>query len=142
MKTLRTFIKERTLVPFNGFVIGRNQMPQIEYIDDFINFVDMQHIDCTKTSGTVGHLNPTQFEYDELKVKRIMDEFVEDNKMKPIIVSDDGYVLDGHHRYFAAKELNVAIPYILIRLPINKLLKLAYNYMELKYDGHNNKEGK
>ncbi len=78
--------------------------------------------------------SPTQFEYDEDKVRRIITDWEYDQdtieQTKPIIVSEDNFVLDGHHRYFAAKQSRTAVPVVKVYLPINKLLKLAFEYQE------------
>lgn len=126
MLDLKTFIKE-DLIPFSGFVIGRNQMPQIKYIDHFQNYIDQLGIETKSYTANVYSFRPTQFEYDDKKVAKIINDESFD---KSIIVSADNFVLDGHHRYFAAKLSDKEVPILKIFLPINKLLKLAYDYVE------------
>lgn len=128
MLKFKEFIKEE-MVPYSGFVLARNQMPQIKNIDHFQNYVDQLGIETKLYTAKVYSFQPTQFEYDDKKVAKIIDEGI----TKAIIVSEDNFVLDGHHRYFAAKFANLEIPILKVLLPINKLLKISYTYVE-QYD--------
>jgi len=53
-----------------------------------------------------------------------------------IVVSNDLFVLDGHHRYFAAAQSGVkTIKAVLVDTTINKLLSAAYAFLEGSSDG-------
>lgn len=130
MQNVKDYIKEG-LVPYSGFVIGRNQMPQIKYMDHFLNYIDHLGIPYSKRSASPGSFKPTQFDYDEAKIDRIRNDIQSGTSQdKPIVVSEDMFVVDGHHRYFAYKLENKDINYIYVDLSLNKLLKLMLNYTE------------
>jgi len=135
MKTFRSFINEQmTLKP--GFVLSRDQMPQIKNIDHFVNFIERQDIDVSREEECdVSSLRPTQFEYDKYKVYNIKMDWRKDpgsvSNTAPIIASQDGFVLDGHHRYFAAHQSGTYIPCITVHLDINKLLRLSMDYKDM-----------
>jgi len=134
MKSFKVHIKEK-IVPFSAFVLPRSQMPQIKNTDHFINYIEQLGINTTNFISSVTAINPTQFEYDKWKVNNIKMDWRKDpdsiQTSKPILISDDNFVLDGHHRYFAALQSNNEIPIIQIDLPINKLLKLTLDYRDL-----------
>lgn len=134
MKCFKANIKEK-IIPFSAYVLPRSQMPQIKNIDHFTNYLNQLGINFDKTSGTVTSFKPTQFEYDKWKVNNIkMDWRKEPDSIlnsKPILVSNDDFILDGHHRYFAALQSSKTIPIIQIDLPINKLFKLTLEYKDL-----------
>ncbi len=134
MKTFSDFLTEE-MISFSAFNIARSNMPQIINIEGFLKFVDTVGVQHTKDIREVDYLRPTQNEYKENKVKKITYMMQADNydptQLKPIIVSSDNFVLDGHHRYFAAIAASKPIPVITIDLMVNQLLKLAINYTEL-----------
>lgn len=136
MKTLREYINEDQF-SFNGFVVPRDNMPQILNMKDFINFVDQQGIDYLEYNGSVLGLRPTQHNFDGVKVKRIIADIQADGSttiedMTPIVVSEDDFVMDGHHRFKAAKETLSEVPILKVGLTINKLFKLVLDYGELR----------
>lgn len=123
---------ERTILPFSAFLISRSQMPQVDStkLKDILKSNKIDHEILSKCN--VESFKPTQYEYDKYKVNLIKMEWRKDsnaiNKTKPIIVSEDGFVLDGHHRYFAALQSNTPIDVLIVFLPINKLLKLVQDF--------------
>lgn len=126
MKPFKYFIKE-------SFTIARLNMPQIDDVELFKNFLLDNTIDYSVQYGYVNHIKPLQCEgFDEYKIRNICMDMRKDpdniSNMKPIIVSEDGYVVDGHHRYLAAIRHQVKIPYIVVATTSNKLLKLAYDF--------------
>lgn len=128
MKDFKTFLREQT-TEYSAFALPRTQMPQINNMDHFINFIERLKISYSKTHGYVDHLKPTQYGYDEVKVAKLASELT--NSSKPIVVSSDGFILDGHHRYFAAiSDDGMKLNQIIVELPLNKLLKLAMDYIE------------
>lgn len=127
MKEFREFVSEE-MSEFSGFLISRDNMPQIKNVKDYVNFIDRQQIDVVFRIMRVDHFKPTQINFDQEKVDRIKNDT--NNDATPIVVSEDGFILDGHHRYFAAVQTESEIPVYLIGLPINKLLKLTNDYLE------------
>lgn len=134
MKTVKLGLKEK-LVPFSAYSLPRSQMPQIKNIEHFVNYAEHLGLQSETFLSTVELYRPTQFEYDKWKVNNIKMDWRKNpdsiETTKPILVSDDHFVLDGHHRYFAASQTGVSIPIVKLSLPINKLLKLALDYRDL-----------
>ena len=118
-------------------MIARSNMPQIEDVEEFTEWLtSSKGVGSWAYYDLVTPYSPLQAEgFDEEKIENITMNLVEDPEsipdMKPIIISDDGYVIDGHHRYLAAMRLEVKFPYIVIDTSANKLLKLAYEYESL-----------
>jgi hypothetical protein len=128
MKPFKEFITEQ-------FMIARINMPQIDDVSKFTEWLtESMGVGSSPYMGLVDYFKPLQAEgFDEDKIRNICMGMRKDPdsipSMKPIIVSEDGYVVDGHHRYFAAIREQVKIPYIVIDTTANKLLKLAYEYV-------------
>lgn len=125
MKGFIDFIKEAEMCA-GGFNIARSQMPQIEDQEDFISFLEERGVGSLFISLATSVIKPTQVNFDQSKV-----DSMKSGEIGSIIVSDDFYVLDGHHRYFAAVQSgNKTIGTYFVDAGINKLLKLAYEYLE------------
>lgn len=77
----------------------RDELPQINY-RDFFNKFGPSRIVRKKKKCT--ELDPTQCEFSEQKVLDIMGS---EEKLKPILVSKDGKIIDGHHRWLAVHNL-------------------------------------
>lgn len=110
----------------SAFLIPREQMPQIK-IDDFLYRINQIGIEWVKEKGVPKNFRPTQINFDSRKVQEILDSLKTSgfDKNSPIVVSNDMYVLDGHHRYIASILANRPVDVLAVDLPINKLLKLA-----------------
>lgn len=116
--------KERTIISFSAFLLSRSQMPQVKW-NTLKLLLDKASIEHEKYLSKATSFKPTQYEFDQTKVDSIKANWQSNNKKAYIIVSSDGYILDGHHRYFAALQLRTAINIIQIDLTINKLLKFV-----------------
>lgn len=107
-----------------GFNIARIQMPQINNVEDFIEYVSEQGFETLRFDAYVPIIKCTQQDFDQSKVNNII------TFDKPIIISNDYFVLDGHHRFISAKQKGMRyINAYFIDLGINKLLKLANDYL-------------
>lgn len=142
MKTISQYLEE-AIAPFSGFVLARSQMPQIDDIDVFGQFLfenDIMFYEKRVFIDGIADFKPTQVEYDEEKVESMYNDFKKsiDEHAKPVIVAD-GYVIDGHHRYYAIKQLSEVekaaygkaesmYPIMSIQLPLNQALKYAYEF--------------
>lgn len=105
--------------------IPRAEMPQIRADDRsaLVQFLRARGVDYTNEEMLPGSLKPTQAEYSQKKVDKAR-EF--DGGNRSILVSSDGYVVDGHHQWMAKltdapREL---IPVIRLDAPIRNLLPL------------------
>lgn len=132
MKSFTSFLYETATYVAGGFNIARSEMPQIEDQEKFADYLESLGYDVMAVAISPKILKPTQIEFDQAKVDSIKGS---KSDLQPIIVSDDYFVLDGHHRYFAALQMDVAnIPVYYVGVGINKLLRHAYEFIE-KADG-------
>lgn len=117
---------ERKIMPFSAFLLAREQMPQIN-LNQFKRVLKKHSVKFESFIEEVSIFKPTQYDYDLYKAKNISMSWRKDPtlvKKAFIFVSSDGFVLDGHHRYYAAINSNTPIKVYQADLPINKLLKL------------------
>lgn len=131
MKSFKTFLEESQTFVSGGFNIARSEMPQLNDIDAFIDHIERSGILALNIELRVDSLKPTQIEYDQSKVDSMIGK-----DLGRIVVSNDLFVLDGHHRYFAAAQSGVrTIKAVLVDTTINKLLNSAYAFLEGSSDG-------
>lgn len=111
--------------------IPRDQMPQIpsDRVQSFLK--DLRSTDVTVQEKHVpaSTIKPTQIELNREKVEKFKGES-DENLAKPVILSSDGYLLDGHHRWQALKEKspNAEVPAKIVDLPINDLLERGRSF--------------
>jgi hypothetical protein len=124
-----------------GLCLTRADLPQINSQDvlHFRDWLDEQGVKSFDTYMEVGELTPIQKEINMPKVNSMMEKHsageIDLVSGKPILVSQDEYLIDGHHRWFALKELDSTneMETINIALDIKELLTLLDQYPKVSY---------
>ena len=96
--------KGRTMIIPNedkGLGKRRHAMPQLTDFTAFKKDLDDNDIALVDIRIPADELTPTQGNFNEEKVEFLRKQ---KNKGKPIITSNDDYVIDGHHRWLAAAQ--------------------------------------
>jgi len=137
-------IDGNVLIPNKSLGIPRSQMPQIKSSDvqDFFAFLEKEFGYKTKTVKVKAEdLTPTQKEVNLDKCRAMLDNG--EAFKKPGIASQDGFVLDGHHRVFAhvLDTSNKAFDIYQIQAPILDILKAAHHYPKVFYKNINEAQG-
>tara|TARA_Y100001973_G_C5199312_1_gene336483 strand:- start:1915 stop:3033 length:1119 start_codon:yes stop_codon:yes gene_type:complete len=109
----------------------RYAMPQIEDNDKYLNWLKKEHdISSSKKKVKTIKLFPTQKEFNSEKIDKIIES--KGYIGKPILVSKDFYILDGHHRWAAAHKDAKEIEVIQILDSIDNILKVTKEYKYVK----------
>jgi adenylate kinase family enzyme len=119
-------------LPKDGLNISRELLPQVANADlpDYFNWLKTnKQISCITTELPVSSLHPSQGDFNEEKIAELMTHRLEELK-KPIIVSSDFFVLDGHHRWLALLNMdqNDTIPVVMTNVKIMDLLAATKEY--------------
>lgn len=111
IKTFEQFISENLTSGMATYVkpigtVQRHKLPNI--IDDnaFLEDVVTDSIGVTEYADKTEVFTPTQNEFNMDKVRSIVKNNSYDT---PIIVSNDDYIVDGHHRWKAAQYSGIDI---------------------------------
>lgn len=107
--------------------IPRKDMPQIDSddYDSFKKFLDKNNIGVTMIELNPKSLRATQGEFDSKKIESGINK----GKIRPIIISQDGFVIDGHHRWLQAINSNKnKMKAIEIGTSAKKALELAHKF--------------
>ena len=123
-----------------GKQLNRNQLPQIKSTDvsEFVEWMKDKGVDSFSTSVKAESLSPIQLEINLDKVagmKSVHQSGAKDMGAKPVMVSNDDYLIDGHHRWYALKELGEDINVVLFNEPIDELLALIEQFPKTTYKG-------
>jgi hypothetical protein len=108
--------------------LSRKNMPQVK-TQDLGKALDMvaDKVRVTKETIPASKLKKSQKELYKDKVKGIANRFNSPKDMKPLIISKDNHIVDGHHRWGAAIYKwgeDVKIPVHRINLTIDNAIKL------------------
>lgn len=105
--------------------IPRAQMPQIKAVHRgaMTNFMSARGVKHEEQEVAADTLKPTQAEFSKEKVARAKAAPATD---RSVLVSKDGYVLDGHHQWMAALEKGEQVKVIRLDADIDQLLPLAH----------------
>lgn len=134
MKSFKSFVREfNVTVPSkkDTMDIERKDMPQIKSKDlkDFFVFLKKNGVKTVKKTVDAKKLKATQSQFDKDKIKKAIDDISSGSMPnKPIMVSKDGYVIDGHHRWLAFYNLNRKIDVFEANVNAKELIGLMKEY--------------
>ena len=99
---LTTEIVEQIIID----VISRSDMPQIKgnNIPNAVKAFKDYGVPFEYETVNISNLLPIQDNVSPEKVKNISDEIMSGRHMNPIFISNDNYIVDGHHRWLAYKD--------------------------------------
>jgi len=119
--------------PEDTLGVPRRHMPQIDekHYEDLFRYIYDKGSKIKKETVDPAELSSTQSEFSDKGVEAAMTN----GKMnKPIIISSDNYVLDGHHRWLAAKNAKVhKITAFRINLPAKDGLSMLINFPQTTF---------
>lgn len=117
---------EEMIAVSGGLGIPRSEMPQIPsaMLPEFFNYLNAEGINTQEQWILADALKPTQTHVDSDKIGPERA-----NHQKPILVSRDHYIMDGHHGW--ASSLGNEVRCIVIDLTIEDLLSTAWEFGSL-----------
>ncbi len=119
--------------PENSLGIPRHELPQVQtnYIQELVSDLQEDNIDFNYLLLNPKDLKPCQKEINLHKVNNLTDEYLD---KKYIIVSNDGYVLDGHHSWYCCCQKDKKIKALQIDMPIKKLIDYLHKFRFVEYE--------
>lgn len=101
--------------------VPRAEMPQIRaaHRGALVNFLKARGIDSRAGEVPANDLKPTQAEFSPAKVEKARAFPGGD---RSILVSSDGYVVDGHHQWLARRANGEPVKVIRLQAPIREVL--------------------
>lgn len=118
-------------IPKIGLTFSRDLMPQIMDQRKLIQKLKEDDISYKNKTINPKDLRSSQQEFDMDKVASMM---IEPYKSKSdIIISNDNYILDGHHRWLVALNRNQNLNVLCVDLPILELMRVAKSLESVTY---------
>jgi len=121
----------RVFAPETGTLgVPRAEMPQVKVArrPELFEFLQGRGIGHQRVSLPADSLKPTQAEYSPAKTESAAHLVEEQSDRAAVLVSSDGYVLDGHHRWLARFEAHQPVWAIQFDAPIGRLLDAVMQF--------------
>ena len=141
MRFLDIVMKEfRIDVPDKGDTMGipRNRMPQVKTADypEYFKYLKDNGVDFKKIEGVkAAQLKPIQGEFSKQGVEKQLNKILKnlEDGGKPLIASSDDYIIDGHHRWLAAKNTRSSVTVFKADIPMRELLELTLKFPKVYF---------
>ena len=119
-----------------------------ELINEFIKIAKQNDsVNVSRRSMNIYELKPTLSKLNKKKVEKIRRKFLNNEQCKPLIISNDKFIIDGHHRWYSKKAIvenntngynddNIygeQVKVVVIDYPIKKLIQKLQEY-KIKYN--------
>ena len=133
MKKFKSYIAELRVERPNAkdtLGIKRDKMPQVRSkdYDELIAHLKKNGVSVQKKSVKATKLKATQSDFNVDKIVDKISSIKTLGKAKPLIVSSDSYIIDGHHRWLAAKNVGGSIDVMQSNVKVKELLKHVYSF--------------
>ena len=133
MKKFKSYIAELKVDrPGAGQTLGvtRDKMPQVKSkdYDELIKHLGKNGVRMNKKSVKASTLKATQKDFNVDKIVGAISKIKTLGTAKPLIVSSDNYIIDGHHRWLAAKNVGGSIDVMQSNVKVKELLKHVYSF--------------
>ena len=115
--------------------LKRVEMPQIHKNDynEFIDYLKDNGAEFSKQTMPAKQLKATQGEFSDKGVMKQIDKQMRGEPRKPVIASQDNYIIDGHHRWLVAWNTKDSLDVFKVNIDANKLLKLVKEFPKTTY---------
>ena len=142
MIRFKDYIKEyRIVMPSSrdGLGISFLDMPQVEtkFYKDYIKYLSKHGVHFDHLRINPNKLKPIQKDFSKDGVEASLDKIAKEIKSrdnaKEIIISSDNYIIDGHHRWIAYKNIGMDINVMRSNIKMDKLLRLTNEYPHVVY---------
>ena len=113
----------------------KHKMPQIHKKDynEFIDYLKDNGAEFTKQTMPAKQLKATQGEFSDKGVEKQLMKYIKGEAKKPVIASNDNFIIDGHHRWLVAWNTGDTLEVFKVNIDADELLKLVKNFPKTTY---------
>jgi hypothetical protein len=123
--------------PKDTLGVKREDMPQVhaDHYPELFKYLGDHGAKMKTGAVPATSLRAVQSEFSDEGVEKMMNNMggPGTTRKKPLIVSNDNYIIDGHHRWLASYNLEETIPIIKFSLPVAELLDLVRKFPHTTY---------
>ncbi|PHS22175.1 MAG: hypothetical protein COA84_13425 [Robiginitomaculum sp.] len=119
-----------------GLNILRKDMPQVSdaNMPEYFVYLKSKGAKIVNKKMSAKTLKHTQKNFNTAGVKRMLQGFKKVGLKKPVIVSQDNFIIDGHHRWLAAKHLDKDVNAVHItNMKVRELLKITKAFPKVEF---------
>jgi hypothetical protein len=115
--------------------IKRADMPQIANKDypEFIDYLQDNGAEFTKQNMPAKALKATQGEFSDKGVLKQIQKYIDGAPKKPVIASEDNYIIDGHHRWLVAWNTGDTVEVYKVNMEADELIKLVLKFPKVTF---------
>ena len=115
--------------------IKRAEMPQVATKDypEFIEYLRDNGAKFEKVTMPAKALKATQGEFSDAGVEKQLQKMQDGTPKKPVIASEDNYIIDGHHRWLVAWNTASSVEVFKVNMDADELLKLVKAFPKTTY---------
>lgn len=115
--------------------IKRADMPQIANKDypEFIDYLQDNGAEFTKQTMPAKALKATQGEFSDKGVLKQIQKYIDGAPKKPVIASEDNYIIDGHHRWLVAWNTGDTVEVYKVNMEADELIKLVLKFPKVTF---------
>ena len=115
--------------------IKRSDMPQIANKDypEFIDYLQDNGAEFTKQTMPAKALKATQGEFSDKGVLKQIQKYIDGAPKKPVIASEDNYIIDGHHRWLVAWNTGDTVEVYKVNMEADELIKLVLKFPKVTF---------
>ena len=115
--------------------VKRVEMPQIHKNDynEFIDYLKDNGAEFKKQTMPAKQLKATQGEFSDKGVEKQLMKYIKGEPKKPVIASNDNFIIDGHHRWLVAWNTGDTLEVFKVNIDADELLKLVKNFPKTTY---------
>jgi ribosomal protein S18 acetylase RimI-like enzyme len=124
--------------PKDTLGVKRQDMPQVhrDHYPELLKYLSSHGGQIRHGEVHAHELKAVQSEFSDTGVRKMMSTGGRPSDSvdkKPLIVSSDNYIIDGHHRWLAAWNQDEVVPIMQVSLPVRKLLQLIRDFPHTTY---------
>ncbi len=130
----RKFTVERVDFPKKSATLGvsRSKMPQVASKDypALFMYLEKNNVKLSNKMMKASDLKPIQGEFSVPGIIKSINKSLLTDKLKPLIMSSDGFIIDGHHRWLSVinTKPKTKIPVIKASIKVRPLLALVSKF--------------
>ena len=115
--------------------LKRSEMPQVhkDHYPALIDYLQDNGAEFTKQTMPAKELKAVQGEFSDAGVMKQIRKQMAGEPRKPIIASQDNYIIDGHHRWLVAWNTRDSVDVFKVNMNADKLLKLLKEFPHTTY---------
>lgn len=124
--------------PKDTLGVKRADMPQVhrDHYPELMKYLKDHGARITQKEVPATTLKATQGEFSDEGVRKMMrtgGRTSDSKDKKPLLVSSDNYIIDGHHRWLASYNIDETVPIFQFSIPVKRLLELVRDFRHTTY---------